>query len=58
MAFALLAALAAPTFAETKREDYVVQAETCEAIIQEFMASPKTAIPASVLRDAKGIVIQ
>ncbi|HUG09777.1 MAG TPA: lipid-binding SYLF domain-containing protein [Opitutaceae bacterium] len=57
LAVALIAALATPSFAETKRENLVVQVESCEAILQEFMASPKTAIPASVLREAKGIVI-
>lgn len=57
LALFLAAFLATPSFAETKREDLVIQAETCEAILQEFMASPKTAIPASVLREAKGIVI-
>jgi lipid-binding SYLF domain-containing protein len=57
LALALVAVLATPSFAETTRADLVVQAETCEAILQEFMASPKTAIPASVLREAKGIVI-
>lgn len=57
LAVALLAVLATPSFAQTTRKNLVVQAETCEAILQEFMASPKTAIPASVLREAKGIVI-
>lgn len=57
LALALVAAWASTAFAEKKREDYVVQVETCEAILQEFMASPKTAIPASVLKNAKGIVI-
>jgi lipid-binding SYLF domain-containing protein len=57
MAFALLAALATPSFAEPNRKDHIIEAETCEAILQEFMANPKTAIPASVLKDAKGIVI-
>lgn len=57
LALAVVAVLATPSFAETTREGLVVQAETCEAILQEFMASPKTAIPASVLREAKGIVI-
>jgi lipid-binding SYLF domain-containing protein len=57
LALVLIAAVATPTFAQTKREDLVVQVETCEAILQEFMDSPKTAIPANVLREAKGIVI-
>ena len=54
---AFIAVAATQTFAQTKREDLVVQVETCEAILQEFMASPKTAIPANVLKEAKGIVI-
>ena len=57
LAFALAVSIAAPAFAETKRADYTVQVESCEAILQEFMASPKTAIPAQVLKNAKGIVI-
>lgn len=57
LALVLVAAWTSTAFAEKKREDYVVQVETCEAILQEFMASPKTAIPASVLKGAKGIVI-
>lgn len=57
LAFALVASLVTPTFAATTRADYTVQVESCEAILQEFMANPKTAIPASVLKDAKGIVI-
>mgnify|MGYP003335823634 FL=1 len=40
-----------------KRRDYVTRVETCEAILQEFMMRPDTAIPASVLRQAKAIVI-
>jgi lipid-binding SYLF domain-containing protein len=43
--------------AEEKRRDYVTRVETCEAIIQEFMMRPETAIPASVLRQARAIVI-
>lgn len=57
MSLVLVAALATPAFAQATREDLVVQAETCEAILQEFMGNPKTAIPASVLKGAKGIVI-
>jgi len=58
LALAIIASLAAThSFAKTDREDLVVYVETCEAILQEFMASPKTAIPASVLKNAKGIVI-
>lgn len=39
------------------REDYITRLETCEAILREFMADPATAIPAHVLREARGIII-
>ncbi len=39
------------------REDYVTQIESCEAIIQEFMLRPDTAIPAEILAQARAIVI-
>ena len=41
----------------TPRTDLVVRVETCEAIIREFMANPSTAIPRSVLQNARGIMI-
>jgi lipid-binding SYLF domain-containing protein len=40
-----------------KRADYVARLQTCEAILQETMLYPAHAIPADVLRRAKGIVI-
>jgi len=43
--------------AEFKRADYVARLQTCEAILQETMLQPDRAIPAEVLRRAKGIVI-
>lgn len=43
--------------AEASRADLVDRIETCEAILQEFQARRDTAIPASVLRQAKAIVI-
>jgi lipid-binding SYLF domain-containing protein len=41
----------------TPRADLVVRVETCEAIIREFMANPNTAIPRSVLQNARGLMI-
>lgn len=43
--------------APLKRTDLVTRVETCEAILQEFQADPATAIPASILRQAKAIII-
>lgn len=39
------------------RAELVTRVESCEAILQEFQANPATAIPASVLQQAHGIVI-
>jgi lipid-binding SYLF domain-containing protein len=39
------------------RSEYVTRVETCEAILQEFMANPATAIPAEVLQRARALVI-
>ncbi len=39
------------------RKSLVTQVESCEAILREFQASPSTAIPDQVLRDAKALVI-
>ena len=39
------------------RSELVTRIESCEAILQEFMANPEMAIPASVLQQARGIVI-
>jgi lipid-binding SYLF domain-containing protein len=39
------------------RTEYVTRVETCEAILQEFMADPATAIPAAVLQRAHALVI-
>lgn len=43
--------------AQFKRSDYVARMQTCEAILQTTMLYPDRAIPASVLRRAKGLVI-
>lgn len=57
-AAALLAATTSAWAAnELTREDYVARIESCEAILREFMVDPRTAIPADVLRQARGLVI-
>ncbi|MDD2763253.1 MAG: lipid-binding SYLF domain-containing protein [Opitutaceae bacterium] len=43
--------------ADYKRADYVARLQTCEAILQSTMLYPARAIPADVLRRAKGVVI-
>lgn len=56
----LTAALAAvlPAHAEVvKRSTLVERLDTCEAILQELQASSRTAIPADILRRARGLVI-
>jgi SH3 domain-containing YSC84-like protein 1 len=42
---------------EFKRSDYVARLQTCEAILQSTMLYPDHAIPADILRRAKGLVI-
>lgn len=54
--FAFLALTASADDAK-KRKDYVTRVESCEAILREFQANPKTAIPAEVLKKAQAIVI-
>jgi lipid-binding SYLF domain-containing protein len=56
--FLLTLALCVTTRAANfSRADYVTRLDTCEAILQGFFANPAQAIPADVLRRAKGIVI-
>jgi len=50
-----LVARAAPS--ESDRPEYISRVESCEAILQEFMASPATAIPTQVLQSAHALVI-
>jgi len=40
-----------------KRDDLITHVESCEAILQDFMGRPETAIAASVLARARAIVI-
>lgn len=41
----------------TARSDLVVRVETCEAILREFMASPKTAIPPAIWQKARAVMV-
>jgi SH3 domain-containing YSC84-like protein 1 len=52
-----LLALFGAASARADRAEYVTRIETCEAILQEFMANPETAIPPQVLERARGLVI-
>ncbi len=54
---ALLGAAVPAIAAPLKRADLVTRVETCEAILQEFQADPANAIPASILHQAKAIII-
>ena len=61
LALAALALAALPLRAadtvEVKRPTLVERLDTCEAILQDIQSSTKTAIPAEVLRRAKGLVV-
>ena len=52
-----LASACAAGAAQFNRTDYVARLQTCEAILQGVMLYPDRAIPATILRRAKGIVI-
>jgi len=41
----------------SQREKLVVRVESCEAILQEFMADPATSIPPAVWQRAHGLII-
>jgi len=41
----------------TARSELVVRVETCEAILREFMASPKTSIPPAVWHKARAVMV-
>lgn len=53
----LAATLVVRADSENDRYRFIQRVETCEAILREFQADPARAIPAEVLRNAKGIVI-
>ncbi len=48
---------AASVRAEKSRPDAVTRITSCEAILDEFMSRPETAIPASVFQRAKAVII-
>ncbi|MDD3179018.1 MAG: lipid-binding SYLF domain-containing protein [Opitutaceae bacterium] len=50
-------ASALPAVAQPKRADLVTRLDTCEAILQDFQSSTKTAIPTDILRRARGIIV-
>src|SRR5258708_19460407 len=54
-----LTALAAwlPAANQFNRADVVARLDTCEAILQQIQGNMRTAIPADVLRRAKGLVL-
>lgn len=54
---AFFGAASAHAAGKATREDYVRRVETCEAILQEFMSDPSTAIPPMVWQKAHGLVI-
>jgi len=54
---ALFSALSGRASVAVSRADLVKRVETCEAILREFQANPETAIPASILQQARAIVI-
>lgn len=55
----VIAAFVGPLTAQAavKRTTLVERLDTCEAILQDLQSSTKTAIPADILRRARGIVI-
>lgn len=59
LSFALLAAVCVAPLASraADRDDYVTRVTSCEAVLQEFMDNPATAIPSDVLHRARGIII-
>jgi lipid-binding SYLF domain-containing protein len=48
---------AVPVYAAASHGDSIEKIESCEAILQEFMADPAIAIPVEVLRRARGLII-
>jgi lipid-binding SYLF domain-containing protein len=54
---ALFGLSASRAAAKTDRADLVGEVESCEAILQEFMGNPATAIPPSVWRQAHAVLI-
>jgi SH3 domain-containing YSC84-like protein 1 len=57
LSLALLSAVSVRAAGKSARDVLVEHVETCEAILQEFQNRPETAIPASVLQKARGLII-
>jgi SH3 domain-containing YSC84-like protein 1 len=57
LCLALLCGAATTATCKPDKKDVVTQVESCEAILQEFMSDPATAIPAPVLQKAHAIII-
>jgi lipid-binding SYLF domain-containing protein len=57
LVFSLMGLFAAGAQAADQRSTLVTHVESCEAILQEFMSDPATAIPASVWQRAHGVMI-
>ena len=54
---ALTGVAPAVSAATTKRDECVTRVESCEAILQEFMGNPASAIPQNILQQARAIII-
>lgn len=57
LCLALLCGAATTAYCRPDKKDVVTQVESCEAILQEFMSDPATAIPSPVLQSAHAIII-
>ena len=57
LVFSLIGLFAAAGSHAADRSDLVGHVESCEAILQEFMSDPATAIPPSVWQQARAILI-
>jgi lipid-binding SYLF domain-containing protein len=53
----LLLGAATPAFCEPSRKDTVTRVESCEAVLQEIMSDPATAIPRPVWQAARAVII-
>jgi lipid-binding SYLF domain-containing protein len=57
LCLALMIGASTTAYCMPDRKDVVTQVESCEAILQEFMSDPATAIPQPVLQAARAIMI-
>jgi lipid-binding SYLF domain-containing protein len=53
----LLLGAATPAFCEPSRKDTVTRIESCEAVLQEIMSDPATAIPRPIWQAARAVII-